>query len=253
MSFEQEGQRRDLLLAHRLQALWIEPKRLQDRRRHLLIADRALHHGMTELREGDQQRRVHVVFIEAAMLGQLRAAGEDDARIHLENDVWRTRVRAWIVELIAQRLAREYFLDAECLLIGGSAQVGDDRGRQRWIREPNERAVVGNVEGIRGANGSRGLSAADSMAFAPIDRRLAMLGADDDQRGIEQPLRFELTHESPDRLIDEIEFTGQGLTRRAENIRVPALETGYRIHRQFFAHANRLEIGAEQRGHANLA
>jgi len=86
-------------------------------------------------------------------------------RVDLENDIRGTRVGTRVVELIAQRLTREYLLNAERLLIGRRAQVCNHCGRQRRIGEPDQGSIVRNVEGVGRADGRRGLSAADSAAF----------------------------------------------------------------------------------------
>ena len=130
-----------------------------------------------------QQRRVDVILVEAAVLGQLRATGEDHAGVHLQDDVRRARIDARIVELVAQRRRRR--ISPGCRGPAGSPAVlrlATTRGRQRRVGQPDQRAIVGDIERIRAADGGRRLSAADAAALADIDRRLAVLGADDDQR-----------------------------------------------------------------------
>ena len=66
-----------------------------------------------------------VVFIETAVLGNLRATSEDHAGVDLENDIRRAWVVAGIVEFVTERLEGEDFLNAERLLIGWGAELGD--------------------------------------------------------------------------------------------------------------------------------
>jgi hypothetical protein len=40
----------------------------------------------------DERRGVHIVFVESAVLGQLRAAGEDHAGVDLQDDIRRARI-----------------------------------------------------------------------------------------------------------------------------------------------------------------
>src|SRR5581483_11887200 len=84
-----QRQRGNLLALYSLQLVRIDTECLQNRRRHLLVCGCGGHAGGLGIREGDEERRVHVVFIEAAVLGELRAAGEDHARVHLQDDIRR--------------------------------------------------------------------------------------------------------------------------------------------------------------------
>ena len=118
----------DLLFPDGVELIGLQAERPQDRRRDLLVADRALDDRVREARMRDQQRRVNVVLVEPAVFGELRATGEDDTGVDLEDDVGCTRVNRRIVELVAQRLAGEDLLDAERLLILRLAQQLDDAG-----------------------------------------------------------------------------------------------------------------------------
>jgi hypothetical protein len=96
------------------------------------------------------------------------------------------------------------------------------------------------------------LSPADSAALAAVDRRLTVLRADDDERGIEEPLRLQFPHEPPYGLIDELKLARQTLARRSENIGVAALEPGHGVDRQLLTDADGLKVRAEQRRDADL-
>ena len=55
-----------------------------------------------------------------------------------ENDVRGAWIRTGIVELIAQGLARKYFLNAKRLLVGGHGERCNDARGERRVREPDE-------------------------------------------------------------------------------------------------------------------
>jgi hypothetical protein len=48
------------------------------------------------------------------------------------------------------------------------------------IGEPDERAVIGNVEGFERAEQSAGLAVTDVVVLRALDGRLPVLGTDDD-------------------------------------------------------------------------
>src|SRR5579872_1407673 len=106
-----------------------------------------------------------VVFVDAAVLRDLGTAGEDDAGVYLEDDVWRALIFQRAVPLFAQRVAGENFLDAERILVGGRAQVGYDARGERRVGQPDQRSVVGDVEGFSSADSGRRLSAADAATL----------------------------------------------------------------------------------------
>jgi len=80
---------------------------------------------------------VDVIFVEATVFGDLGTAGEDYARIDLENDVRRAGIAAGIVELVPKRLLGKDFLNAECRLIFRLAQIRNHLGSEFLIGQPN--------------------------------------------------------------------------------------------------------------------
>ena len=84
---------------------------------------------------------MHVVFVQASVLSNLRAAREDHAGVHLEDDVRSARIVARSasgnIELVREGLEREDFLNAERFLISGCAESFYDARRQRRIGEPD--------------------------------------------------------------------------------------------------------------------
>src|SRR5215470_4769231 len=185
---------------------------------------------------------MNIIFIEAAVFGDLGAAGEDDAGVGLENDVRGTLIEQWTVELVAQRVAGKDFLNTQRILAGGKAEIGNHARSQRRVGQPDERAVRGNVERVRRADERGRLAAADARRFPPIDRRLPVLGADDDQRRIKKAIFLELRDHFAQRLIDEIQFAGEYSARSSQHVGVAA-------DLQLLANADRLKVGAEECGH----
>jgi hypothetical protein len=56
---------------------------------------------------------VYVILVQPAGLGNLRAAGENHAGIHLQHDVRSAGVLARIIEFVDQRLPRENLLNTQ--------------------------------------------------------------------------------------------------------------------------------------------
>jgi hypothetical protein len=69
---------------------------------------------------------VDVVFVEAAVFGELGATGEDNAGFRLEDDVGRAGILSGVVEFVLERAERKDFLDAEGLLHRRIAELSDD-------------------------------------------------------------------------------------------------------------------------------
>ena len=146
----------------------------------------------------------------------LGTTGEDHAGIHLEDDVRCARVGARIVELVAQGLAGEYFLDAERLLIRGLAQVA----------QPPPGPATGSVSQISDPSSEISNASAVPMVAAgwppPMPRRLlrsigdwpclALMMISVESNSL---CAFSSLHEAADRLVDEIELARQRLPRRA--------------------------------------
>src|ERR1700683_5808110 len=122
-----------------------------------------------------------VVFVEATMLRELGAAGKDDACVDLQNDVRGSGIVGRTVPLILERLPGKYFLNAQSLLTRRLTQKRDHAWGEVGVGEPYQRTIVGNVKGVWRAEQSGGLAAAYRDLLTHIDRRLAMLGADNDQ------------------------------------------------------------------------
>jgi len=124
------------------QLVGVEPQRLQDGRSHLLVADRSVDGFAPHVRLRNQQSHVHVIFVQSAALGNLRAAGEDHACVDLQHDVRSAGINAGIIESVAQRLQRKTFLNSQRLLISRFAERGDradalggSRSAERFARE----------------------------------------------------------------------------------------------------------------------
>ena len=92
------------------------------------------------------------------------------------------------------------------------------------------------------------------MQFGVVDRRLAVLGADDDQSGIVDALAPQFGDDLPERLVDKIELGGETRCRIAENADITAIyrrPVCYdRAVFQFFADADGLIVEAEKCGTA---
>ncbi len=82
-----------------------------------------------------------------------------------------------------------------------------------------------------------------------IDGALAVLGRDDDQRGVVQAIFLKLFDHLADRSIHKLDLSQQQLTGRACSIQIPT--AAYALFNQLLAHADRLEVHAEQVGHAS--
>src|ERR1019366_6788738 len=96
----------------------------------------------------------------------LISEGGDHARIDLQDDIRSAWVFGGIVEFVDQRLPGKDFLNSQRLLIGRFAERCHHAGRERRIGQPDERAIVGNVESIGRADRCRRLAAANSNSFA---------------------------------------------------------------------------------------
>src|SRR5579862_3325489 len=132
----------NLLLLHGLEFVWIDSQSFENRWRHLLIRDGDPHCLRIEAGEREKQSGVHVVFVDSAVLRDFRTAGEDHARVDLENDVrgaWIfARAGARDVPLVGERWPRENFLDAEGRLAVRFAQKRDDFGSEVRTRQPDQ-------------------------------------------------------------------------------------------------------------------
>ena len=77
----------NLFLAHGLKLVRIDSKNFENRGRNLLVGDGSFDGSAVQAWVGNEQGHVHIVFVEAAVFGKFRAAGKDNAGIHLEDDV----------------------------------------------------------------------------------------------------------------------------------------------------------------------
>src|SRR5215831_12540057 len=172
---EDERQHRNLLFAYGVQGVRVQAQDLENGRRHLLVQ-----HWRLDLLSGpslprQQQSNMNIIFIQAAVFGDLGAAGEDDAGVGLENDVRGALIEQRTVELVAQRGAGKDFLNTQRILVGGKAEIGNHARSQRRVGQPDQGTVVRNVERLRRANQRGRLAAADADALLDINRRLSML------------------------------------------------------------------------------
>ena len=90
----------NLFFMHGLQLVGIDSKHFENRGWNLLVGDGSFDGSAVQAWVGDQQCNVGVVFIEATMLGDLRASGKDDAGVDLENDVRSARIVDGTVEFV---------------------------------------------------------------------------------------------------------------------------------------------------------
>src|SRR5262245_31145260 len=93
----------------------------------------------------------------------------------------------WILEHVGERIAKEETLDAG---IAGEVLQSGDRRRSLApgiVLEPDQRAVVGNVEReIRTDRSCDHLGVVERDPLGSVDRGLTMLRADDHQRPLRQ-------------------------------------------------------------------
>src|SRR6516225_10574263 len=123
---EDERQYADLFFADGVERVRIQSQDSENGRRHLLVQDWRLDLLSRPTLPGKQQSHVKIIFIQAAVLGDLGAAGEDHAGVGLENDVGGALVAQRAVELLCKRVPGEDLLDAESILAGREAQIGDN-------------------------------------------------------------------------------------------------------------------------------
>ncbi len=171
----------------------------------------------------NEKRGVDVVLVEAAMFGDFGTTGEDNAGVDLEDDVRGAGIAARIIPFVLEGLAGKDFLDSEGLLIFGQAQLRDNAIGEFLVGEPDERTILRNVEGLRGAEEGGRLAIADADALAQVDGGLSVLGANDDEGGLVDSLALEFAHDASKGLIHEVEFEGEALIRGAENVVVTAV------------------------------
>jgi len=122
---------------------------------------------------------MEIIFVETAVLRDFRTAGENDARVGLQDDVRSAGITAGIVPFVTERRPGKDFLNAEGSFVVGLSEGGKSLAKFLLIIEPDERAVVGNVKGLERAEQSAGLTIADADALLPFDGGLAVFGADD--------------------------------------------------------------------------
>ena len=116
--------------------LRIGAEHLDDGRGNLLVGDGGVDDFATEAGVGNEKRNRNVVFVEAAVLGNFGAAGEDDAGIDFANDVRRPRILRGFVELVIQRLAGYRPQGARLSTMAGSAGFvpAPDASQRPWLR-----------------------------------------------------------------------------------------------------------------------
>ena len=79
-----------------------------------------------------------------------------------------------------------------------------------------------------------------------------MLCGNDDQRRIVDTLGLQFLHDLAQRLIDEVQFRRQAHSRCTQDIRVATRSTTDWIDGELLADADRLKVGAKQRGDADV-
>ena len=144
-------------------------------------------------------------------------------------------------------------------LLGGALTVEPDHGDvvfgcadAGWIgRRLRERQAPGIVRNRRRRGGDgviRGVR--DPQVARRINRALAVLGRDDDQRGVPESLALQFGNHLADGKIHELDFTEQSLRRRSLRVKIAA--ENFRAERlldQLFSHADCLEVHSEDGGH----
>ena len=181
---------------------------------------------------------MNVVLVEAAVLGDLRAAGEDHAGVDLDDDVRSALIHRGIVPARLERGTGKDLLRAQLRSSGGFGQIGQNRVDVGGAVEPDQRSVVGEVEGIAGAdNRSRGATR-NLGHLGGIDGRLTVLGGDDHHRRVLKIRGFDRGPDAADGGVDKIQLGFKSRTGRAPLVRVAvALE--------LLSHAHCLEIEPE--------
>lgn len=203
---EYERQRVNLLFFYGFQFIWIDAQSLDHGRGHLLIECGSPDSLLRCARVRNQESGVNIILVQPAVLRDFRTAGENHAGVNLQDDIRRARIAARIIPLVLQRLPGEDFLDAEGLFALWRADLRDDTGKKFLIGEPDQGTVVGNIKCIRGSQERGGLAIAYGMQFVEVDRRLAVLGANDEERRIVDVFFFQLRDDASQGLIDKVQF-----------------------------------------------
>jgi len=129
----------------------------------------------------DEQPHITVVMGESAVLGKLRAARVNKPRGRDRDEIRGLVVFEWVLRERRQFGTSENLDDAERSLLRLQIMLGRSvASGLRALLEPDQCDIVGlkEIDAGRRAVGA----VIDSLGLRKIDRRLAMLGGDDDQR-----------------------------------------------------------------------
>lgn len=135
-----------------------------------------------DLRRGEDQRHVAVVVGEAAMFGQFGAAGADHAVVGHRDEIGHAAILERVAIERGQRSAVKQLLDVQLGGIGLQVGLSGVVVIRLQIRlQPDELRVVADLEAMI-AEAGRALNRCvrDCHAVLRVNRRLAVLGADDD-------------------------------------------------------------------------
>ncbi len=251
------GQRPGLLLANAVQFVGAKAERSQDRRSDLPGLDLFIDDTVRELGIRHQQRDTAIVGGEPAVLGELGAAGVDQAGGGDGDEVRRAAVVERAAETRGELIRVPELDDAE--LGGMGVEIRPRRRVVLMLRsrsKPHQADVVGGV--LRDAGRLAIGRIIDGLAQRDVDGRLAVLGRNDDQRLAIALRELQRRDHCADLGIDEVEAgLKAAVRRRARGIGIAADQAG--IERiagvalgELLADADGLEVHAEDRRHTHL-
>ncbi len=191
-------------LLHGPKMLRIKTKGPDDRRGHLACFNLIGERRRREARVGNEQHHVAIVFGKTAVLGDLLAATRvGDADVGGNHDIGRARIHLGVIEDQIEGRTRED-LPLSVVVFVRFEQGNGGRGLC-LVREPDKRNVV--FIGLADKSAAResradaaknrrrrfksGVVMRNAKNTIRIDGRLAVLGRNDDERGIEEAAALE--------------------------------------------------------------